>query len=203
MKTVSFTVLFFVIMTKCIIGSPSVKIVSGDISLIKNEKIINIEFKFDNMKIDKFPTEQDYIKYYVNARNKKNPGSGEQWEQEWKINSREKCPNQFVDQINKEVLNRGLTFSPKDLTSNYKMIVRLISLSKLKGTGGFTGREQLTADIEVIIVDNKNPNNIIAKIMLTKINGKGYGLPKCMEDAFGNAGQDLGEYIIKQLKKTT
>jgi len=161
---------------------------------------MNIEFRFDNMTIGKFNSEKEYIDYYVKDHNKKNPGSGEKWSQEWNTNTREKYPQVFIDQINTKTSKRGMNFSQKNSDATYTMIVKTVQVSQLMGArNSFAEKQEVKLVMEISIVETKNPNNEIAKISVTKISGTGYGLPMCMQDAFSSAGLETGAFITKQL----
>ncbi|MCX6243461.1 MAG: hypothetical protein NTU98_02045 [Bacteroidetes bacterium] len=196
MKKIPFLLLIFLLMGKSMVAS-SIKIISGNLGTLKNEKNINIEFRFDGMSIGKFATEQDYINYYVDDRNKKEPGSGEKWKQEWMSNSREKFPLSFTQELNGITNKIAMQFDKDKSEAKYTMIVKTLKFSKCYGLGG-----KVQIFLEISIVETKNPGNLIAKISVTKIEGVGFGYYLAMVDAYLDAGKEIGTYIRKQLNKT-
>ena len=112
MKKLALLLVFILLLMTSLLAS-SFKIISGNPGILKNEKLVNIEFRFDGRSIGKFNTEQEYIDYYVNDRNKKEPGRGEVWKQEWMTNSREFFPTLFTQEMNKITNTNGIQVEPK------------------------------------------------------------------------------------------
>ena len=55
----------------------------GSVSALKGEKNINTEFTYDNMGVGKFKTEAEYVAKKTDEYNKKEPGKGDKWAQDW------------------------------------------------------------------------------------------------------------------------
>ena len=62
----------------------SQKLKSGDLSILKGQKVINLQYDYSKMKVGKYDNEEEYIKDGTADRNQKKPGSGDEWATKWR-----------------------------------------------------------------------------------------------------------------------
>ena len=58
------TKLFFVacsLFLASMVSAQKIKVLEGNLEVLKNEKTINVEFTYDNLKVGKFKTEDEYV----------------------------------------------------------------------------------------------------------------------------------------------
>src|SRR6476469_9044366 len=72
------------------------KLIEGDLSVLKSEKTINTTFAYDNMSVGKFNKESDYIAKKKEDYNAKEAGKGDKWAKDW-LNDR---PDKFEPRFN-------------------------------------------------------------------------------------------------------
>ena len=70
--------------------SQKIKLIEGDVSVLKGQKSVTTEFTYDNMSVGKFPNEADYIAKKKAEYNEKEPGSGDTWEEKWVADRKER-----------------------------------------------------------------------------------------------------------------
>ena len=64
----------------------NVHLKSGSLAGLKGVNEIRVEYTYDNMKVGKYK-ETDYVEKKVKEYNKKEPGRGDQWKEDW-VNDR-------------------------------------------------------------------------------------------------------------------
>ena len=77
-------------------SAQEVDLTKGELSFLKNEKSINIEFTYDKMSVGDFSKEADYIKKKREEFNEKEPGSGEIWARKWEEDKTQKFEPKFI-----------------------------------------------------------------------------------------------------------
>jgi hypothetical protein len=70
--------------------SQKIKLIEGDVSVLKGQKSVTTEFAYDNMSVGKFPKEADYVAQKKKDLNAKETGRGDKWEQTWGFGSQGK-----------------------------------------------------------------------------------------------------------------
>ena len=80
----------------------SQKLKSGDLSVLKGQKVINLQFDYSKMKVGKFDNEEEYIKTGTADRNKKKEGAGDAWAVKWRSDKTERYQPAFVESFNKK-----------------------------------------------------------------------------------------------------
>jgi len=60
-----------------------IKTIEGDLSVLKNETTINVEFLYDGMSVGSYADEKEYIKKKTQEYNTKEPGRGDSWAKLW------------------------------------------------------------------------------------------------------------------------
>ena len=73
-----------------------VDLTKGDLSVLKGETSINIEFTYEKMAVGDFSKEADYIKKRTEELNAKEPGSGDTWATKWEEDKKNKFPEKFI-----------------------------------------------------------------------------------------------------------
>jgi len=124
-------------------------------------------------------TEEQYIKREVDWHNKKNPGSGDKWLESWKYNTREKNQQSFLEEVNKQYKGEEMYFIPDKKDAKYTVIVHTIYLYP-------RGYEKSELKVEILIVDTKNPEDILIQFTgsLIKDSSMSYGSSNAMANTY-------------------
>ncbi len=61
------------------VSAQKLKLIEGDLSILKNEKSINTVFTYDNMSVGKYDKESEYISKKKDDYNAKEAGKGDKW----------------------------------------------------------------------------------------------------------------------------
>ncbi len=88
-----------------------IKTTDGDLSVLKNEIAINIEFIYDGMSVGKFDSEKDYVEKKIEEYNKKEPGRGSNWSKSWIADRASRFEPKFIQLFTE---NSGMQFKKEE-----------------------------------------------------------------------------------------
>lgn len=182
------TLMFFSINT----NAQKIKTREGDISVLKDETSINIEFVYDGMSVGSFSDENEYIKKKTEDYNKKEPGRGDNWAKAWVGDRKTRFEPKFKELF--EEYSKMLV-KPK---SKYTMIFKTTSTEP--GFNIYISRKNSEIDAEVTIVETNDRTKTIAVISVANAKGRTFGgydydTGTRLAESYAVAGKHLGKYI--------
>jgi len=195
MKNVLFIVMFGF---SVVAYGQKIKVVEGDLSILKGQTALNTEFTYDNMSVGKFPKEEDYVAKKKGEYNEKEAGTGDKWEAAWIADRKERFEPQFRELFSK---HSGISTVGDD--AQYTLIFHTIKTEPGWNIG--ISRAAAYIDAEATVVETKNPGTVLAKITITKAPGRdafGYDFDSGMrlQEAYAKSGKELGGYIKGKAK---
>ncbi len=175
-------------------NAQKVKLLEGDLSAVKNEKSINTEFSYDNLKVGKYKDEKEYIEKKKEEYNKKEAGKGDAWAQAWIDDREARFEPQFNELFEK---TSQMTITPK---AKYTLIYKTTFTEPGFNVGVM--RKNATIDGEAWIVETADKNKVIAKISVLKAPGRMFGgfdfdTGERISEAYAMAGRALAKMIVK------
>ena len=178
--------------------SQKIKLIEGDVGVLKGQKSVTTEFTYDNMSVGKFPKEADYIAKKKSEYNEKEPGSGDKWEQAWISDRKERFEPQF-----RELFSKYAEISTVGVDVPYTLIFKTVKTEPGWNIG--ISRAPAFIDAEAWIVDSKDHNKVLAKLTITKAPGRDamgfdYETGARLQEAYAKAGKELGAYIKGKTK---
>ena len=173
------------------------KLVEGDVSALKGQTAVAIEFKYDNMAVGK-TTETEYVAKKKGDYNKKESGKGDKWEAEWIGNREDKYEPSF-----KERFSKFSDIATPSEGPDYTLIFRTVKTEPGYNIG--IKSEPAYIDAEIWLVKTKNKDKALAKISIMKspgsaIFGNEFDSAARLQEAYSMAGMELGAFIKGKLK---
>ncbi|WP_341839235.1 hypothetical protein [Chitinophaga caseinilytica] len=166
-----------------------IRVTEGSLDVLKNEKDINIEFTYDNMKVGKFDKEADYVASRVKDLNKKEPGRGDTWAKAWVDDRKARFEPKFEE----------LFTQVTDLKFTNKAKYTLIFNTSFTEPGFNVGVMRKNAYIsgEFTLMES---GKVVAKGTLEKSPGRtfwdnDFDTGERISEAYEMAGKALGRYI--------
>lgn len=169
MRTVV-SIILAIFCTISVLGQ-SIKTASGDISVLSGEKELSVTFGYDNMKVQGYATEAEFIKDKAQLREKHKPGSGKEFEESWFTDREAVYEPLFVEHLNDNIPEkRKFTISKSNPNATYNLHVQTLWVYPGYNVGFFQ-----PAKIEVVLRlyeigkperllwESKSPIRIIAK----------------------------------------
>lgn len=192
MKSIKPLVFVFALSISLGINAQRIKLVEGNLSALKSEQKINIEYTYDNMRVGKFDKEEEYINDKKASLNKKEAGRGDTWAKAWVTDRESRFEPKFNELFEK---SSGMTIS-KD--AKYTLIFKTISTEP--GYNIAISRKNAEINAEVWIVETANKNKVVAKATVQKAVGRTFGgydfdTGERLSEAYADAGKALGRFI--------
>jgi hypothetical protein len=180
-----------------LVSAQEVDISKGDISILKNETTINIEFTYEKMSVGDFNKETDYIKKKTEEYNTKEAGTGDAWAIKWQEDKAMKFEPKFILGFTKQ---NKMTVS-KD--AKYTLIFNSKALEPGYNVG--VAKKNAGLDGSVTLVETANRVKKLAVLSVerapeTKWRGAAFDAGSRIADAYYMDGQKVGAFIKKNNK---
>lgn len=195
MKNLSFIMLICLSVTGY---SQKIKLIEGDVSVLKGQKSVTTEFIYDDMSVGKFPKEADYVAQKKKDLNAKETGRGDKWEQTWVSDRKERFEPQF-----RELFSKYAEVSTVGENVPYTLIFKTVKTEPGWNIG--ISRSPAFIDAEAWIVDSNDHNKVLAKLTITRSPGRDavgfdYETGARLQEAYAKAGKELGAFIKGKVK---
>jgi hypothetical protein len=180
-------------------GQRGIKLISGSVDELKGETTLNFEFAYDEVRVGKFADEKDYIDKKKAEYNKKEPGKGDKWEQDWKSDRPNRLEPKFVE-----------GFGKFDITSKADSKYTLIFNTTFIEPGFNVGVARKNASLNGIatLVLTSDKTKVIAKITADNVINYGnaawgydFDTGVRLEGVYKSAGELISKFISKKLDK--
>ncbi len=179
-----------------------IKLISGDVSVLKGQSAISISFVYDGMDVGGF-TEEIYLKQKKSEFKK--AADGDKFVTQWKADFKEKDEKKFIEQFNMGMKKLKLT-AEKGGDSKYSMVVKTIKIEPgfFTSSGGFSRETYINLTIDII--ETANPDNVLATIKTEKVTGKSDNMVEMKDQqtrialAYGASAAETAKLIVKLCK---
>lgn len=194
MKMCKTIVLFIFLLSGISSSAQLVNLSRGDLSILKDEKTINIEFTYDKMTVGDDGKEADYIKRKRTEMNEKEQGSGEIWARKWEEDKKGRYEPKFTlgfTNLSKMTVSSEakytLIFNTKALEPGYQ-----VGVSKRNAgiDGTVTIVETANRAKKIIVLSVERPDE-------NKWRGAAFDAASRIADAYYLTGQKVGKFIAK------
>jgi hypothetical protein len=175
-----------------------IKLTDGSLAALKGQTKLNTEFTYDNMKVGKFDSEDEYIQKKTAEYNKKEAGTGDTWAKAWKSDRAGRFEPKF---------NQVFTDNSDGITAGNEPDAKYTLIFKTSFTEpGFNvgvWRKNAEMNGEAWIVETANKSNVIAKLTVNDAKGRVFGgfdfdTGLRIQEAYADAAKALAKYIRKQ-----
>nr|WP_294935084.1 hypothetical protein [uncultured Flavobacterium sp.] len=184
--------------------SQKMKVTSGDLKFLSDQKEVNVEFVYSNLKLLKENlTEAEYVKNRTAELNEKNRGNGDIWKKKWE-GSKEMIWNpKFLELVNivlsKE--KKDLSFQEGLKSAKYTLIVDVVWIYP----GWDVAMMKQPAKVSTVLrfVETAHPSKIVAEITSEHAPGDQWGSNFSNEsrigEGFAKTGKSLAKMILKAI----
>ena len=137
----------------------------GSFAALKGITEFNVVFDYENLKVDKFKTEEDFLNDKMAKREEK--GSAEDFKTSWFADREAKYEPKFIECFNAASRRNGVTVQ-KDLSSaNYTMVVKTTWIYPGYNVGVMDQPAKLKVTITVF--PTNDPSNIVVSVPYLKV----------------------------------
>lgn len=176
------------------------KVEKGDLSVLKGEKTVNVEFVYDNLKLFKDDrSEAAYIEERKKDLNEKAEGKGDAWEKKWNASRELIWEPKFMELINR---TPGMKFKQNDTDAKYTLIVASTWLYPGYNVGVMKHASKLNTDLKIVPTNDKS--KVLVDISAKEAPGEMFQGTFSNEDRIGESyaktAKTLSKMIGKELK---
>lgn len=179
------------------LSAQDVKLKEGNIDFLKGQTSLVVQFTYDeNMKIGKV-TETEYIDKKVKDLNKKEPGKGDEWKDEYYSNRTTIYEPKFMGYFNQHTTGVGVTLEKASEKAQYIMIVNTIFVEPGFNIGYMD--KPAYVNFEVSFVPKDDQSKVLAKYTIMKSPGGIYGIEFDFGTRVGEAYAIAGQFMALTL----
>jgi hypothetical protein len=195
MKTIKvFALLMIILLSGIVTSAQTVDLAKGDLSILKDEKKINVEIAYDpKMTVGDDGKEADYIKRKRTELNDKEQGSGEIWARKWEEGKATYPPKFILGFTNLS----GMTVSAD---AKYTLILNVKAMEPGYQAGISKKNAGIDGNITIVETANRDKKLIVLNFERPGSNmfrGAAFDPVSRIADAFYQTGQKVGKFIKK------
>ena len=199
MRTLFFTVVLCMLTSG--IYAQKIVIESGNVDFLKNERLVKVNFTYENMLVGKM-TEEEYVAKKKGDAEAKNSGGGDAWHQSWVSDRASRFEPKFIELYNKYISEKGgANISTND---NTKYLMTVQTLFTEPGFNVGVARKNSSINARVIFTDLETGNTVaVVSIDRSSANdfmGTDFDVAYRIQESYGKAGRELAKFLIKKLK---
>jgi hypothetical protein len=204
-KSLMKKLLFLILIIPQFAYSQSVRLVQGSLQPLQDQTSIIVTFNYDDVRVGKYGelAEADYVQSRKKEYNDKQPGRGDKWERSWYDGRQTVLEPKFKLLLEKygdikatSDARYTLIFNTLRLDPGWNLGIPISVLSFV--------RDDAEIDGEIFIVETANPDNLIARIEITKARGHVGGTEtdsnNILSESYARSGKEVGKMIAKTRK---
>ncbi|HSD14000.1 MAG TPA: hypothetical protein VLB74_05080 [Flavobacterium sp.] len=182
--------------------SQDMDVTKGDFSFLKDQKEINVEFTYNNLKLMKDNlTDEQYVSERVADLNKKGTGTGDNWKKKWYASRDLLFETKFLELVNVVLTKekKNVTFQEDLKSAKYTLIVDAVWI--YPGYNVVMAKHGAKVSTVLRFVETANPNNVVLEIKSDEAPGDVFGGSFSNEDRIGEGYAKTGKSLAKMLIK--
>jgi hypothetical protein len=177
-----------------------VMLTEGDLSALKGETSMKIEYDYSSMEVGDFNDEGSYTKKKVEEYNAKEAGKGDKWLVSWERDKTVRYPEKFEELINK---SGTIKYSQDAEGTKYTLIVKTRFIEP--GFNAGVMKRPAAVSFEYIIVETGNASNVVARMSHKLVPGAqamgfDYDTGTRIAESYAKGGKMLAGFITKSTK---
>lgn len=192
---------FFLLIATTFSHSQKFKTDKGDIDNIKGINNYNIVFEYDDdLIIPNYSSENQFLEFQVNKREKKEVGSGKLFQKLWFENRVNIYEPKFIEKFNKfRLKKRHIIVGKHNENALHTMVIKVFLI--YPGYDVIAYEEEAKLDISITIYKNEIPENILYSTKIFTIHG--YGESNTEYERVMTAFSELGVWSSKHFCRKT
>lgn len=198
MKKIALLALFVVSST---VMAQKMDVKSGDFGFLKGQSDLNVEFKYDDLKLMKDNvSNNEYVSKRIADLNGKNKGSGDAWAKRWASAPEQIWNPKFLELVNKYYgTPKNLNMQEGLKSAKYTLIVDVVWIFP----GWDVAMMKQAAKVSTVLrfVETANRNNVLLEIHTKEAPGDQWGNNFSNESRIGEGFAKTGKSLAKLMEK--
>lgn len=178
-----------------------IKLKEGKPDVLKGEKLMAVEFKYDDMTVGKKLTEEEYVARKVAEYNEKEAGSGDKWKEAWTMDRVRRFEPKFMLLFNEHAESINLKVK-KDVDTKYKLIVHTYYTEPGFNVG--VAKKDAMIHVRYELIDTETNETICIweqeKVPGRSGHGGDFDTGSRIAESYAKAGKSFGKLLSKELK---
>lgn len=179
--------------------SQSIVITSGTIDFVKESKVLQFSFSYNEMLVGKL-TESEYVNKKVSEYNEKEAGKGDEWKQAWVNDRKERFEPKFRELFNKYMLETGIASSVEGAL----YVVEINTDFTEPGWNVGVMRQNASVDLSCKVKNIATGEQVASiKIRNASANnfwGTDFTSGYRVQETYAKAGKAMAKFLIKKAK---
>ena len=177
----------------------SIVMTSGSVDFIKDQKVIQFTFSYDEMLVGKL-TEQEYIDKKSSEYNNKEAGKGDEWKAAWFNDRKERFEPKFLELFDKYMSEVGIAVNTEG--AQYRIEIN----TDFTEPGWNVGVMRQNASVDLSCkVKNIETGEQVASIKIRNASannfwGTDFTSGYRVQETYAKAGRELAKFFIKKAK---
>lgn len=177
----------------------SIVLTSGSVDFIKDQKVIDFFFSYEEMLVGKL-TEQEYVDKKTSEYNKKEDGKGEEWKAAWYGDRKERFEPKFLELFDKYMNEVGIAAG----TDGAKYRIEINTDFTEPGWNVGVMRQNASVDLSCKVKDIETGEQVASiRIRNASANnfwGTDFTSGYRVQETYAKAGRELAKFLIKKAK---
>lgn len=177
----------------------SIVLTSGSVDFIKDQKVIDFSFSYEEMLVGKL-TEQEYVDKKTSEYNKKEDGKGEEWKKAWYGDRAERFEPKFLELFDKYMSEVGIAAG----TEGAKYRIEINTDFTEPGWNVGVMRQNASVDLSCKVKDIETGEQVASiKVRNASANnfwGTDFTSGYRVQETYAKAGRELAKFLIKKAK---
>jgi hypothetical protein len=195
-------VVLVVLFISSMMTAQDMEVVKGDFGFLIGQKEINVEFKYENLKLmEDNLTDDQYVANRSTELNEKGKGTGDIWKKKWYASRELSFQPKFLELIN-IVLSKekqDVSFQENLKQAKYTLIVDAVWV--YPGYNVMVMKKGAKVSTVLRFVETANRNNVLLEITSEKAPGDVFGGSFSNEDRIAEGYAKTGKSLAKMLLK--
>lgn len=197
-----FTLAVLMLVSTLAIGQ-KMTVEKGGFDFIKGQKEINVEFRYDNLKLMKDNlTEEQYVSERTADLNEKTKGVGDGWKKKWEASKELAWQPKFLELVNVVFAKKkkDINFQENLNDAKYTLIVDVVWM--YPGYNVVMAKKGAKVTTKLRFVETANKDNVLLEILSENAPGDVFGGSFSNEDrireGFAKTGKSLAGFLMKK-----
>ncbi len=204
MKTIKTVFVALLVLCMTAVQAQKIKVTNGDLTFLKGQTEVLLEYDYSDMAVGKFDKEADYVAKKTTEYNDKNAGTGDEWAVKWEADREGRFHPKFEELINNYTKKVDCNFNQTNIKAKYTLILKTVFTEPGFNIGVM--RKDAMINVEVLFVETENHDNVLAVMTMTNVPGRGamgndYDSGYRIQEAYAKGGKSLGAYLVKKAFK--
>jgi len=170
----------------------------GNLDFLKGVKKVKLEYKYDNMAVGKFKTNDEYVTKKKGEYNKKESGKGDDWAKKWVDDRSARYQPHFEQTL-------GEFCKTIDFDQNNSSDITMIVETVFTEPGYNIEISRKNASVNLLITFQDKSGKKLATMVLDKVPGRDamgfdYDTGVRIEEAYEKAGKSVGKFISSKVE---